>query len=269
MQRRQHRCCAGDLVSSLCWLLVVSLLSPRYVFLNDTLVAPIDDNLPGNKMGTNITTRSVWIPPGTWTDAWTGDTITATDCNKMVTVTVPYERMPMWHRCGGLTILNSHPGVRAAAQDWSTLTLEAHLPCWGDAGFTLQTERALYSQGTGARTEISMVLANVRTVMFSISAPDDGTARAWVIRVHLRPGQCVAKTGLLRGDENAEVPVIHLQPVSADHASSWAFAPFGGAGGRPAPNAGPVAELRLTPAAYHREIEVEITDVCAELSVER
>merc|ERR1719445_1162101 len=39
----------------------------QYIFLEDVLVAPIYDT---NK---NVTSRSVWIPPGTWIDAWSGN----------------------------------------------------------------------------------------------------------------------------------------------------------------------------------------------------
>ena len=42
--------------------------SSQYIFLNDTLVAPIWETQ------TNLTTRSVWVPPGDWEDAWDGST---------------------------------------------------------------------------------------------------------------------------------------------------------------------------------------------------
>ena len=42
----------------------------QYIFLNDTLVAPIFDST------TNESTRQVWIPPGIWQDAWDGSTVT-------------------------------------------------------------------------------------------------------------------------------------------------------------------------------------------------
>ena len=47
----------------------------QYVFLNDTLVAPIDDQTNGNGIRGNVTTRAVWVPPGTWIDAWTGQRV--------------------------------------------------------------------------------------------------------------------------------------------------------------------------------------------------
>ena len=41
----------------------------QYIFLNDTFVAPIDDQIEGNAVRGNVTTRSVWMPPGEWYDA--------------------------------------------------------------------------------------------------------------------------------------------------------------------------------------------------------
>jgi alpha-glucosidase (family GH31 glycosyl hydrolase) len=63
------------------------------VFLNDTLVAPIDDQLHGNQIAGNVTTRSVWLPPGRWHDAWSGQVTTVSGCGTSVNVTQPYERV--------------------------------------------------------------------------------------------------------------------------------------------------------------------------------
>lgn len=43
-----------------------STSADQYMFLNDTLVAPIWDAVQ------NETARSVWIPPGSWQDVWDG-----------------------------------------------------------------------------------------------------------------------------------------------------------------------------------------------------
>lgn len=47
-----------------------ALDNTQYIFINDTLVAPIYDST------SNVTTRSVWVPPGDWADAWTGEMVT-------------------------------------------------------------------------------------------------------------------------------------------------------------------------------------------------
>ncbi len=67
----------------------------RYLFLNDTLVAPIWDS------SQNETSRTVWVPPGSWQDGWDGSIVTGP---QTITVTRPYEQIPMWHRRGGLVV---------------------------------------------------------------------------------------------------------------------------------------------------------------------
>jgi len=78
----------------------------QYLFLNDTLVAPIFDS------STNQTTRSVWIPPGTWHDAWNGSVVVGP---ATLSVTQPYERVPLWHRGGALVPIADEPTATAAA----------------------------------------------------------------------------------------------------------------------------------------------------------
>ena len=64
----------------------------QYIFLKDTLVAPIWE------MKTNTSSRMVWVPPGDWEDAWDGSSVTGP---KMVEATQPYEKQPMWHKKDG------------------------------------------------------------------------------------------------------------------------------------------------------------------------
>ncbi len=94
----------------------------QYLFLNDTLVAPIFDTLR-NLTGDPV---SVWIPPGTWVDAWTGEAVMGP---RHITASQPFERIPLWHKQdGAMTILTDKPGMRIAQQDWSSLTLDVRLP---------------------------------------------------------------------------------------------------------------------------------------------
>ena len=58
----------------------------QYLFVNDTLVAPIFTSV------VNETSRTVWVPPGDWQDAWDG-TVHTGPAN--ITVTQPFERIPM------------------------------------------------------------------------------------------------------------------------------------------------------------------------------
>ena len=110
------------------------------------LVAPIYDTKQ------NLTTRSVWIPPGKWQDAWNGSTVTGP---ATLSVTLPFERVPMWHRAGGgLVLALDEPGVRVDEQDWSTITLYAW-PELGTLGLNPGDQRivAIGQQGGGGREE--------------------------------------------------------------------------------------------------------------------
>ena len=65
----------------------------QYIHLNATLVAPLDVE-PVDKIQNS---RSVWVPPGQWQDAWTGEIVTGP---VTMNVSQPPERIPMWHRRG-------------------------------------------------------------------------------------------------------------------------------------------------------------------------
>eukprot|EP01052_Picozoa_sp_SAG31_P025602 SAG31_NODE_2253_length_6075_cov_2.406459_2_plen_859_part_00 len=149
--------------------------STQYIFLNDTLVAPIWSGLisshpaPGVQP-VNISSRQVWIPPGDWQDAWDGSIVTGP---KLVTATQPYEKIPMWHRkAGGLTVLTDAPGLRIADGNWSTLTLESF-----PAATAMETQRSVYTMGVAARTDLWMRSDGHGGVEFEITSSTDGAIR--------------------------------------------------------------------------------------------
>ena len=232
--------------------------SSQYIFLNDTLVAPIWDSK------NNATTRAVWVPPGDWEDAWDGSTVSGP---KTIQATQPYEKQPMWHKkAGGLTVMTDKPGLRINEGNWSTLTLEA-FPGMGATPTT--TERTVYALQTEARTELSMATEGVsgqkqQQVHFEISTATDAAPRAWVVRVHLEPGQrmVAAVESVIHGGEEAVLldlvkAVVHLAPLSAEETARSHF-PFGGTGVHPPVHAGHIAELRLASAAHARTLSVTI-----------
>jgi hypothetical protein len=176
-------------------------------------------------------------------------------------------------------VLVSKPGLRVAKQDWSTLTLEAHPhylcacasrvgvdlhhPDHGRDEATMVTRRSVVERGmSGARTELQWTTTRgggshgsshqTTTVQLQISnsgsnsttspAPHEPTRRAWLVRVHLRRGQCLVDATLSREDLDDGAgasasatlsPPVHLPPLRAHEL--WGFAPFGGAGRRRPP----------------------------------
>lgn len=221
----------------------------QYVHLNDTLVAPVWNT------SSNVTTREVWIPPGVWHDAWTGKVTTGP---ATMSISQPYERIPMWHRQGGLVVTTDTPGTRVDEQDWNTLVLET----WPDTNTAAEevssvtTVRHVYALGTAAHTTISMRSSSGGKVRIDVGKADDGTARAWSLRLHLLPGKKVA-TAVVDGMQvDLSVGSAHIEPLDRAHAAT--YFPFGGTGTNPPPLAGAVAELHLPSSSSSRFVEVQV-----------
>ena len=120
------------------------------------------------------------------------------------------------------------------------------------------TQRSIYALQTEAQTQITMSTDGEGQVFFEeIPEATDGAERAWVVRLHLEPGQR-AKTVKLDGSElSVGDAVVHLAPLSLAETTRAHF-PFGGTGSRPPVNAGYIAELRLTSGAHARTLSVSI-----------
>ena len=191
---------------------------------------------------------------------WTGDTVTGP---KTVTVSQPVERIPLWHKAGGLTILASEPTLRVDDQDWSELTLEA-FPHDSPSDVTTRTfvDRGAAEAQTTVEMRTDMDAAEVH---FAITAAEDNAERAWVLRIHLAPGQRVSHAEAVLGSDDGQdgaeletetATVRHLSAVSESDAAD--FMPFGGKGTRPAVGAGPIAELVLSSSAKPRTVRVRL-----------
>jgi hypothetical protein len=235
--------------------------STQYLHLNATLVAPLDVE-PVDKI-TN--TRSVWVPPGEWTDGWTGATVTGP---VNLTVTQVPSRIPMWHKRGALLVTDGTKGnLRLETQDWSELTVEA-FPAAGASTETREVheqEKSLKSsqQGAGGAGALPTVVAlstGTDGTAVSVAVSESPTPRSWVVRIHLRSvGQRLSLGG--SAEERAAAGVVrgslrHLLPAPDCAQSHF---PLGGAGARPACQAGAIAEFRLAAATAGRRVAAVIT----------
>jgi hypothetical protein len=225
----------------------------QYIFLDDILVAPIWDSQ------LNETRRSVWVPPGDWEDAWDGSLVRGP---RTIVVTKPFERIPMWHRRdGGFLIVADKPAQRIEDQDWSSLTLELF-----PAARAHTTTRHLFERGTAARTDINFHTSDLGRIRVEIGAAGSrsgGEGRAWVIRVHLLPGQRVVAASVDGVDHITFGGVQHIEAADHDDAS---FFPLGGAGSPVAAKAGRVAEVRVPKGSHARIVEFE-TDAVVMMNV--
>ena len=238
----------GCLLSPLtCALHAADDVVARYLLGDDILLAPY------NNGGGNYSTRDdVWIPPGDWIDAWTGAVVkgNVSHPQALIKVNQSLERMPMWHRSGGLVVTAATVAMNVASQDWSKLVLEA-FPCracaarattgavqdgGGDGGGfrttrvvkrkqRLDGEPSLPHHVTEAVITMHNVGSNgVRIFLNESAAPPSATAEAgagsacvaspreWVVRLHLLHGEMV------RGVEvdGATVPVPTLPVTTTD-----------------------------------------------------
>ena len=220
----------------------------QYLHLNETLIAPIWDS------SKSMTSRSVWIPPGQWQDAWDGTQVTGP---QTMTVTQPYERIPMWHRVGGMMVTTG-PGdkstLRVDDQDWSELTLEAFVPLVLNStkeSNLLETEilseKLIVPQDHDDSNEITKVRfwkeGNKILIRALTEAP---SKRVFNVRFHLRKGQRVVSANV-DGELLSQniIESSHLHPLSANSLGEATFFPFMGQGQRPASEAGPIAEFRI------------------------
>ena len=239
--------------------------SDQYLFVNDTLVAPIMSARAAPDQ------RRVWIPPGEWIDAWNGSIVAGPGWRS---VEQPVHRIPMWHRRGGLVVTVPEPGTRVELQDWSTLILEAFptAPCSGSnyvggvrqlrrvPGLAIPaavtTRRVVYETNTSyalaASAQDESSASPLRTeIMFwphvsdgdnskvelQISSSPLSAPREFVLRLHLCHNQRVASATI------DAVPVAAIEHLSAASNTQADHFPFRGIGQPPAPNAGSIAEV--------------------------
>ena len=216
----------------------------QYIFLNDTLVAPIYDSTD------NVTTRDVWVPPGKWMDVWNGSVV---EGPATLSVSLPYERQPMWHRAdGGLVLGLEQPATRVDEQDWSTIVLHAFPAISGGD----VVERSLHDKKSGARTGVAMVTdASGKRVRFEIGAAADGATRGWHVRMQL-PRAADANDALPELSATID-GATSVAPPKLLRATAAVATPFS-VGSSPAALGGHVVELVVPTAAHARVIELSI-----------
>jgi alpha-D-xyloside xylohydrolase len=125
-------------------------------FQNDTMVYGIKDQfmfgpalLVNPVTATGATSRSVYLPAGTWYDFWTGS---ATAGGGTSTVTAPLSQIPIFVTAG--SILPMGPNIQYATQ--SADPLEIRVYKGRDASFTLYEDAGdEYDYETGQYAQIS------------------------------------------------------------------------------------------------------------------
>ena len=162
--------------------------------------------------------RSVWIPPGAWEDAWTGEIVSGP---RQIEAACPLEKTPLYVRRGGILLMA--PAMNFVKEKpWDVVTADVYPPEQGEVVRELYEddgESLGYQRGECSRTKIS-VTVNPGRIAVRISPSEGAFAgqiekRVWQVRVHLEPGVKIAAV-LNDGKELSDKDFRVLNPAPAD-----------------------------------------------------
>lgn len=135
-----------------------------------------------------IAERSLWLPPGDWEDAWTGETLQGP---KTITVQCDLHHTPIYVRKGGIVFL-APDAQHTEPKPWDTITIDAYAPTSdGTVERTLYEDDGLsnaYLKGAGRFTTVRMTRAGGKVTVEIL--PAKGTykgalkERKWTVRLH-------------------------------------------------------------------------------------
>lgn len=206
----------------------------------------------------STSTRNLWMPPGWWEDAWTGE---RHEGPRSMKVSSPLWHTPMYVRRGGL-VLTLPQTFFTDEGPWENITVDAYPTVDADVTREIYEDDGsslAYTEDGFCRTPVHMQVMGERRIELTIGARKGAfkgalARRAWTVRIHLEPGQEIARLTVngedvpLDRDEIAEpFPVRILRPGPVQPAGERLRMPFLGAGQAPGAQAGPVVELYLPP----------------------
>ena len=213
----------------------------EYLHLTGDSICKLGWILPG-EADAPVAKRSVWIPPGTWQNLWTGDLVTGP---KTITVTAKLNQIPMWVDQGGIVLTG--PDLQATREKaMDPITVEAYV------GPDMATKRELveddgtsiaYLKGAISRTEVDFGkqgnYAGVRLGPTKGAYEGIKADRNWIVRFHLPKG---SSANSVRVDNRlVQFGSDPHQPVRI---------PFAGIA---APNEGDVITITLAPTSIRKE----------------
>lgn len=138
--------------------------------------------------------RTVWIPPGTWTNAWNGRTLSGP---RTVVANAPLAQMPIYIRAG--SVIPLVPQIQYTGErPWDTIALEAFPAKSGSTSATVYEDDTLttaYQNGAYRTTHITLAAdpatQTVRVVIPSVQGQSFSGAvasHAWTIRLRRPSG---------------------------------------------------------------------------------
>ncbi len=152
----------------------------EYLYGDNVLVAPI--TTPNDANGNGST--SVWVPPGSWTDYFTGSTYTGP---ATVTLTAPLSRMPVLVKAGGILPTRTEYTDNQAQSPLTKLTV--NVAAGADGSFSLYSDAGEgndYKSGSSTSAPLSWSDAGrTLTIGAQSGAGYSGapTSRAYTLRL--------------------------------------------------------------------------------------
>ena len=230
----------------------------EYLLGQDILVAPVLQAANGSQWQFDDAPdapRILWIPPGDWLDAWTGDTVSGP---ALVTNTVPLDQIPVYIRPGA--VLPLAPQMQFTGElPWNPITLDLYPRAGATGTATLyedDTKTMAYRNGEFRTTLISLTTDDsAKAVTIDIGAangkfPGELKKRSWILRLHKPFGwpQINAPAQITVNGKKENLPGLTLpRPQSA--------MPFGDEAGAPD---GDIYETTLPAANVSKAMQVEV-----------
>lgn len=195
---------------------------------------------------------TVWIPPGQWEDAWSGEVLSGP---RSISVQSPPESIPLYHRRPGLLLTADSWARNVQSQDRGHLIVEAFPGEIQDAPIERRWQLD--------NLDDVQLRATVDTSDGSISIHLDCTQagckeRSWLVRVHLRANQEVTGTLVDQVAVSMGSDAVRLLPP-ASRSEGVAPALAGSSGVAPPPLAGAILEVKLPAGRVERKVQVRTT----------
>lgn len=185
-------------------------------------------------------TRALWLPPGRWHDAWTGEALQGP---RTITVTSDLEHTPIYVREGGI-VLTAPLRMSSGTPVWEKLTVDAFVSESGETVREIYEDDGLsngYLKGKICRTGVALSTEKGKTTL--TVEPSSGEflpedfKRDWTLRLHIPVGKAATKCSV-NGKKSDGIKV--LKP-----SGQRAF-PFAGPGASPGMKSGDVVEFLIS-----------------------
>lgn len=198
--------------------------------------------------------RPLWIPPGRWQDAWTGEVL---EGPKTVTVVSDLEHLPLYVREGGM-IFTTPLRMSSGTPVWDKLTVDAFVPESGTTSREIYEDDGFsngYLKKEFNRTRVVLNTEKDRTTL-TVEPSAGGFLprdfkRDWTVRLHIPAGKTAAQFSVNGKAVRSGVNV--LKP-----AGTRVF-PFTGPGAAPGMKSGDVVEFSIPGCPADQALTVDLT----------